>query len=311
MSLKSLTTPVLFLIFNRPETTAKVFERIRAVRPKYLYVAADGPRKNKEGEKELCEQARKVVLDGIDWECELKTRFLDTNLGCKMAVSSAITWFFENVEEGIILEDDCLPDVSFFGFCAELLEYYRNNKRIMHIGGANFQDGRFWGDGSYYASTLGHIWGWATWKRAWKFYDVNMINYPNIRNDLKKIIFDPQTEKYWRRNFDSVYYNKKDTWDLQWQFTIFVQKGIAIHPNRNLVTNLGFGAQATHTIDSFHPLSNCKQDSIEFIQHPSKLNVFIEADRYTYQRYLNPPKIIKVFYLLRRFFDFSLKKILK
>jgi hypothetical protein len=172
-------TPVLFLIFNRPNTTEQVFEAIAKAKPRCLFVAADGPRTDKEGEAEKC-QAVRDIIKRVDWDCEVKTLFREQNLGCKEAVSSAITWFFEQVEEGIILEDDCLPSDSFFSFCAELLEKYRDDKRIMMISGDNFQDGIQRGDASYYFSSVPWIWGWATWRRAWRLYDREMQTFPSF-----------------------------------------------------------------------------------------------------------------------------------
>ena len=166
-------TPILFLIFNRPDTTKRVFESIRSIKPAKLYIAADGDRKDKVGEDLLCKDTRSII-DLIDWECEIKTLFRPENLGCKIAVSSAIDWFFENEEQGIILEDDCLPNESFYIYCETLLNYYAFNERIMHISGNNFQDGMMRGNGSYYFSNYNHIWGWASWKRAWKAYNVDL-----------------------------------------------------------------------------------------------------------------------------------------
>ena len=157
---KEFSIPILFLVFNRPETTALVFQEIRKVRPQQLFVAADGPRPDRTGEAEKCAEVKKIVA-AVDWPCEVKTLFRDNNLGCRVAVSSAINWFFENVEEGIILEDDCLPHPDFFRFCNELLDYYRNDERIMHIGGNNFQFVNKYGKSSYYFSHYAHIWGWA------------------------------------------------------------------------------------------------------------------------------------------------------
>ncbi len=301
---KQFQTPILFLIFNRPNTTALVFQRIRAIKPKYLFVAADGPRLSKLGEAELCEQARKMVLDNIDWDCELKTRFLEKNLGCKMAVSSAITWFYKNVEEGIILEDDCLPDLSFFYFCEELLNYYRNNERIMHIGGANFQDGRQRGDGSYYFSQINHIWGWATWRRAWRLYDVEMKSYPDFLNQEKLMQSFPNSSicKFWKKNYDLVYRKEKDTWDIQWQYAIISSGGFAITPNTNLVKNIGFGDNATHTTIKLHPFANKKTSSVEKMEHPQFIEYDALADIYTYRHYLNPPKYKKLWFLLHSYF---------
>lgn len=179
METKPFNTPILFLIFNRPETTEKIFRRIREIQPRRLFISADGPRLNKLNEEKKCAESRKIA-NGVDWECEVKTHFSERNLGCRLGVSSGINWFFNNVQEGIILEDDCLPDTSFFYFCTALLEHFQNNERIMHIGGVNFQDGRTRGTGSYYFSKLSHIWGWATWKRAWNKYNVDIPHYPQL-----------------------------------------------------------------------------------------------------------------------------------
>jgi hypothetical protein len=164
------------MIFRRPDFTSRVFEQIRNVRPARLYIAADGPRSGREGEQQLCIETR-AIIEQIDWDCELKTLFREKNLGCKMAISSAIDWFFEQEEEGIILEDDCLPNQSFFRFCDTMLEKYRNDDRIRHISGCNLQHGKKWGTASYYFSNLTHAWGWANWRRVWKDYDRDLKLY--------------------------------------------------------------------------------------------------------------------------------------
>ena len=176
----SVNTPVLFLIFNRPETTEIVFSVIRKAEPPRLYVAADGPRPDYPNDAESCEIVRAIATD-VNWDCKVKTLFRDQNLGCKLAASKAIDWFFEQELEGIILEDDCLPDQSFFWFCQELLGKYRDDTRIMHIGGTNFQFGKERTKYSYYFSRYAHVWGWASWRRAWKFYDVEMKNWRDCR----------------------------------------------------------------------------------------------------------------------------------
>ena len=160
-----ITKPVLFCIFNRPELTARVFESIRARQPHQLFIASDGPRDSNSDDVTKVEAARQIV-SRVDWECDVSTRFLSENLGCKHAMSSAISWAFEKTEDLIILEDDCLPHASFFGYCDSLLDRYRNEDSVMMISGNNFQPSRR-SDASYYFSRWTHIWGWATWKRAW------------------------------------------------------------------------------------------------------------------------------------------------
>ena len=278
----SLITPVLFVIFNRPDTTQKVFNAIRQAKPKQLFVAADGPREGKEGEKEKCEQVREII-EQIDWDCEVKTLFRDKNLGCKIAVSSAIDWFFENVEEGIILEDDCLPSQSFFWFCQELLEYYRNDTRIMHISGDNFQFGRKRGEGTYYFSKYSHIWGWATWRRAWKYYDVNMKYFEDFlkSNQIMNILKIKQEQKGWMNTFQLVYDDKIDTWDYQWTYTCFINNGLCVMPNVNLVSNSGFNRDSLHTRNENSIFSKMKIEEIIEITHPKFVLADQEADSLT------------------------------
>lgn len=274
-----LTTPVLFLIFNRPDATQKVFNAIKRAKPKQLYVVADGPRKDKEGEKEKCEQARKII-EQVDWNCEVKTLFRDKNLGCKIAARSAIDWFFENVEEGIILEDDCLPSQSFFWFCQELLRKYRNDTRIMMISGDNYQFGRKKSEGSYYFSKYALLWGWATWRRAWRYYDVGMKSFEKFKTEsqIKNIFRTKQQQKYWMDAFQKVYDNKIDTWDYQWVYACCINNGLCILPNDNLISNIGFGLHSTHTPDENSIFSKMKTKDITEIIHPEFVLVDQEVD---------------------------------
>lgn len=247
MTMNKINVPILFLIFNRPDTTQQVFNEIRKAQPVQLYVAADGPRKDRPADYDQCKKAREIIRQ-VDWECEVFTLFREENLGCKHAVSSAIDWFFSKVEEGIILEDDCVPDQSFFPFCQELLEKYRNDERIMMISGDNFQFGKNNTDNSYYFSRYLHIWGWATWRRAWNHYDVEMKIWPEIceKGYLNNIFSDKRAVKYWESIFTKVYDGLINTWDYQWVFSCWIQRGLSITPNKNLVSNIGFGEYSTH-----------------------------------------------------------------
>lgn len=273
-------TPILFLIFNRPDTTKRVFEAIRAQKPTTLYIAADGPRLSKIGEKELCDEAKKIV-EHIDWPCEVTRRYSEVNKGCKANVSEAITWFFDHVPEGIILEDDCLPDPSFFTFCEELLEKYRNDDRIKMISGDNFQFGNKRGDASYYFSRFPHIWGWATWKRVWDEYDVSMATYPEFKknNQISTVFDDKKIQAYWMKLFERLYHNEVDTWDGQFVYAIYKNDGITILPNVNLISNIGFGNNATHTKEA-DMFSNIPSHSIGSIIHPNKIEINKEADAF-------------------------------
>lgn len=277
-----LITPVLFLIFNRLDTTQKVFNAIKQAKPKQLFVAADGPRDNKESEEEKCEQARKII-EQVDWDCKVYKNYSDVNLGCKVRPSSGIDWFFEKVEEGIILEDDCLPSQSFFWFCQELLDYYRNDTRIMNISGNNFQFGRKRGGGTYYFSKYAHCWGWATWRRAWKHYDVKMKNFEEFKKEaqINNIFNIKQQQKYWMNVFQIVYDDKIDAWDYQWLYTCLINHGLCIMPNVNLVSNIGFGSSSTHTKDKTSIFSKVEAKEITEIIHPEFILEDQEADLLT------------------------------
>jgi len=242
-------TPILFVIFARIDTTQKVFDAIRTCKPKTLYVAADGPREGKKGEKEKCQQTRDII-EQIDWDCELKTLFRDKNLGCKMAVSSAISWFFENEESGIILEDDCLPDQSFFPYCEELLIKYKDDERIGHIGGNCFFPNLFNQNESYTFSSLSHIWGWATWRRVWKKYDLNLSYWKEGSKEKRRNLFNYKIEEIYFSSFISDAINERNgmhAWDCQHLYSLRLQNQLSIYPSINLVTNIGlYSEEATH-----------------------------------------------------------------
>lgn len=299
----SFHTPILFLIFNRPDTTEKVFEIIKKIKPKKLFVSADGSRPHKSGEKEKCEETRKII-GRVDWDCEVYTNFSEENLGCKKGVVKGINWFFENVEEGIIIEDDCILDETFFTFAQELLERYRNEERIMHIGAANFQDGIKRGDASYYFSKFCHVWGWATWRRAWKHYDVTIKSFEEFKskNKIADILPDKKMQEHWLKLFRTVYNNTLDTWDFQWVYTVWEQKGMSIIPEVNLVSNIGFGEEATHTRDSDHVLSENKSGSVSNLIHPEIIKTDEEADRYTFYNKIYQSKTKKLKIKIENFF---------
>jgi len=283
LQMNALDTPVLFLVFNRPDTTAAVFEAIRKARPKQLFVAADGPRGDKPGEDELCKKVRDIVTC-VDWDCKLQTLFREQNLGCGKAVSSAISWFFENVEEGIILEDDCLPDLSFFNYCAVLLERYRDNRKVMHIGGTNLQFGRQRGEGSYYFSLISHVWGWATWKRAWDLYEFDLRNTGKITGAQFETAFnhDQTVIKNYKDIFDLMRKGEIDTWDYQWFYSIILNNGVAVSPNVNMIQNIGFRNDGTHTINEtdWNKLNIAKP--LYNFDHPANIGIDFDADAYTF-----------------------------
>ncbi|OGV09383.1 MAG: hemolytic protein HlpA-like protein [Ignavibacteria bacterium RIFOXYB2_FULL_36_7] len=283
-----LNTPVAFLIFNRPETTIKVFEEIKKARPKKLFVVADGPRPSNQQDLEGCTAARKII-DTVDWDCEVLKNYSDINLGCKQRVSSGITWVFDNSEEAIFLEDDCLPHQSFFRYCQELLAYYRNDERIMMISGDNFQDGRKVTENSYYFSSYSHIWGWASWKRAWRKYDVEMKLWPAIRKSkyLDYWLSNKKAVTHWKEEFRRIYNHKINTWDFQFLFACWINQGFSILPEVNLVSNIGFGTGASHTDNKNNKASNIPVKEIHFpLKHPDFVMRNLEADIYEEENYI-------------------------
>ncbi|MCD8194094.1 MAG: hypothetical protein LUD74_06045 [Tannerellaceae bacterium] len=242
-------TPILFLLFNRPDTTQIVFERIREVKPAKLYIAADAARPEKPGEEEKCKEARRIA-ERVDWECEVHTLFRTTNLGCKKAVSEAISWFFTHEEMGIILEDDCLPDLSFFGFCEELLVKYKEDQMIGHIGGNRFLPPAPDNKESYDFCHVTHIWGWATWRRVWEKVNIDFPfweRYPERRGSL----FCNKWEEIYFSSFISDALHKRNglnPWGVFYYFSLRLQNQLSIYPKVNLVTNIGLNSpDATHT----------------------------------------------------------------
>jgi SAM-dependent methyltransferase len=285
-------TPVLFLVFNRPHTTQIVFDRIRSIKPARLFVAADGPRPSRSNEPKRCNQVRNIIENGIDWDCDVLTLYQEKNLGCGIAVSNAITWFFNQVEEGIILEDDTLPDISFFAYCEELLQKYRNSREVMMVSGNNFRLGKRNIPDSYAYTKYTHVWGWAAWRRVWNHYDFKMMDWPEVEKaGLLERTFENEYERaYWRTILERTYNGLEDTWDYQLYYTAWKMNGVSIEPSVNLVKNIGFGEEATHTIGSAKEFIFGDQPAMELkiTQHPKKIEVDKVGDRITFiNRYLN------------------------
>lgn len=278
-----LMLPVAFIIFNRPDTTERVFAEIARAKPPKLLVVGDGPRTGRPGEAEKVAAAR-AIIQRVDWDCEVLTNFSEVNLGCKKRVSSGIDWVFEQVEEAIILEDDCLPDITFFRFCQEMLERYRNDQRIGMISGDNFQFGRRYGDDSYYFSKYVHIWGWATWRDRWVgSYDVGMAKWPRVRDEgtIADIVGDVHEAVYWGKIFERVHRGAIDTWDYQWVFANWVNGRSSVVPAVNLISNIGFGVNATHTT-GVSELENLPITPIKFpLIHPIGVYRCLRADRFS------------------------------
>jgi len=282
------------------------FAAIRAARPTQLFIAADGARTDRAGEGVLCSEARSII-EKVDWPCEVHTLFRNQNLGCRKAVVQAITWFFESVEEGVILEDDCVPDPSFFQFCEELLARYRYDRRIMVISGDNYQHDGFKCDSSYYFSKYPHCWGWATWRRAWALYDDNMSEWPHAMKDwsFRRKFHSKREYAFWIEPFDNVKNGSPYIWDVVWVFCNWLNGGLSILPSVNLVENVGFGQDATHT-KMRTELVDQKALSVKFpLIHPRKMKRNVAADRYTdFRNFSGSPHCLLI-WLKQRWWRFS------
>ena len=286
------TVPILFIVFNRADTGIQVLNQLRVVQPAKIYFAADAPRSEKgDSEKIACDKARQII-ELIDWPCEIKTYFPAENVGARQFIGDAISWMFESENEGIILEHDCLPHIDFFEYCKVLLEWYRDEDRVMHISGTQFQD-RGRSNPELQFSHYNHIWGWATWKRAWQHYDLEMrpldlfIQHKSIQN-----VFPNKAEQhYWVKKLLQAQTGEIKSWDFQWTFAIWNKEGVAVIPGSNLVSNIGFGAGAIHTKDKSHFLSNrpTYPFPINQISRPSEIKINRDSEVYDFKQVFYPP----------------------
>jgi hypothetical protein len=278
---QQLQAPVVFIVFNRPAHTRASFARIAEARPSRLLVIADGPRANKPGEFEDCEEVRMIVT-AVDWPCQVEVNFSSENMGCRDRIISGLDWAFSLVEEAIILEDDCLPDPSFFPFCQEMLERYRGDARVASVCGTNLIAKYLNIEASYFFSQLGGIWGWATWRSEWQGYDRYLEKWPQFKRDggLSEIFEEPKAVEYWTRIFDDMYRNKgPNTWDYQWLYTRLKNNALTIVPRVNLVANIGFREGATHTVTA-DPRLAPPVVAIEFpLKHPISFIPLRSMDR--------------------------------
>jgi hypothetical protein len=282
--------PVVLMIFNRPHHTGAVFDRIAAIRPQRLFVIADGPRPHCPDDSPKCAASR-AVLDRISWDCDLKTNFAEDNLGCRGRTPSGLDWVFSQVDRAIILEDDTVPDLSFFRFCAELLGRYEHDPRVRTISGNNFLFGKRRGEWSYYFSNIHSTWGWATWRRSWQKVDMAMRQWPQLRDGgwLADMVGE-ETAPFWLRRLEATYNGKLDAWDYQYYLSCWLDHSLAATPNCNLVTNIGVGADATHTIQPA-PYMNCPAERLPFpLVHPSFMVCDRVSDRETFKRRLLPER---------------------
>ena len=307
-----MDTPVLLIAWRRPQTLRQVINAIRPIAPTRLFVACDGPNPKRPDEAEKVAATRDIIEQEIDWPCHIERLYSDVNQGCRLGVSRAITWFFEQVEEGIILEDDCVPHPDFFRYCQSLLERYRFDTRVWCISGNNFQDGNWRGDGSYYFSRYNHCWGWASWRRCWDHYDSDLRQWPALCNAglLKSIFPDPSEQKYWSGIWQRLLdHGQPDTWDYQWTFTCLIHGGLTALPNYNLVRNVGFGDDATHTTGKSEVPES--RGGIDPDMVPSFVLRDSNADSYTFKNSYHSHRVVRLRAGLAHFAKSSLKNTAK
>jgi hypothetical protein len=285
-------TPILLITFNRPNHTRQVFEEIKKQKPKFLFVFQDGAREGNETDKEKCEAVRAIFEEPLDWECELHTNFSTVNLGCGPGPAAGISWFFENVEHGIIFEDDAVPAPHFFGYAAELLEQYKNESSIKVIGSMHL-DGKQYGEGSYHFSMVNrNLCAWATWKRTWQAFDYNMqdVTRHDLKCSMKQYNATNKEIDYWCERLDEI---QKDclghsSWDMQFIMSIWLHNGIGVFPNVNLSTNIGFDAEGTHTTSDVNIAANMGVNSILPLTHPKSIIISRKADLNYHKLYFQP-----------------------
>jgi hypothetical protein len=279
-----LKTPIAYIIFNRPRHTRETFEVIRAQRPSHLLIIADGPRAGHPTDTERCRETREIV-ENIDWPCQVQRNYAQQNMGCKARVSSGLDWVFEQVERAIVLEDDCLPNADFFGFCDALLDRYATDERVWVVTGNNFQRGKKRGDAAYYFSKYNHCWGWATWRRAWQHYRVDMPYWPEWKDtkDWREKTSDIIERKVWEGLLNRVKAGEIDTWDYQWTACVWYYGGLTATPNVNLVTNIGFGPEATHTVTSSDEFG-LEANPLGPLTHPGAVRQNFAADKFVFNQ---------------------------
>ena len=277
------TPPVLFIVYNRPDLAEQSFASIKKVKPPKLFFAADGPNPALKDDQALC-QACRDFANHVDWDCEVQTLFRDDNLGCRRSMSSAITWFFSHVEEGIIVEDDCVAAPSFFTYCAELLDRYRDEEAVMAICGENgyLDETDYTPSSSYTFSTIPFFWGWATWRQAWEAYDDTMSAWQTKQaaEQTLSVFTTEHDAAYWAKEFDMAASETLDTWGYRWVLSCIAKGGLVAVPYNNLCSNVGFDQRATHTTDPDSKEHSRSVKAIDFpLEHPAQVTRDIEAEQ--------------------------------
>jgi len=320
----SFQTPILLIVFNRPDKTKLLFNQIKKIKPNKLYISADGPRYANPKDKELCGEVRSIVQK-IDWDCDYKLKFSDKNLSCKTNVIDSINWFFSLNEQGIILEDDCIPSKSFFMFCEILLEKYKGNTNVMQINGYN---GGFDFAGkvtdSYYFSKLNHTWGWASWKRAWNLFDNKCDEYKKYKSNKKILEYyvDPNIANWMITYFDKTVSKEDNIWSSIWSYSILKQNGLCITPKLNYINNIGFDGSGTsgsskifsqYSDDNVNIKSNHSDEKTKVITHPKNIKYDVSLDQIVFYEKIKKidPRASSIFRILDFFNFYGITKKIK
>lgn len=276
-----LSTPVAFIVFNRPDLTARVFETIRQAKPSKLFVIADGPRAHVSGEAAKCEEVRHIATQ-VDWPCQVQVNFSDENLGCYDRVHSGLNWVFEQCEEAIILEDDCLPARDFFPFCEALLERYRDDDRIGMISGSAFGADAVANNASYYFTHYPTIWGWACWKRVWTGHENALSHFDEALEQriFEDVLADPKVAQYWTSKIATKLKEGPFPWDLRLAFSTLTNNRVCAHPAVNLISNIGVTQPGAANSVSDHPFSAMPTGALKFpLKHPAFISPSRSAER--------------------------------
>ena len=309
-----MNTPILITAWRRVDKIEKLLIAISENKPKKIYISCDGARKDSPDDNERIKNVKKTIDRLINWDCEIHKLYNEQNLGCRGAMLQAINWFFAHESQGIILEDDCIPNKEFIPFCSKLLKKYKKNHKVWNISGTNYQQGNDRGDGSYYLSKYFHCWGWATWRDRWLSFEPYINSWSKARETylLKSIFTDPQEIKFWNDTFEKFYEERiPDTWDIEWAYTCLINEGSTIIPNVNLVKNIGFDSEATHTKFTIDKYSN--ETPILPIIHPTFLVNDNEADRFTFYNHYQMcfKRRIKLIYKRPFYYPKKISKIIK
>ena len=287
--MKYFHTPILFQFFDNLETTLEVFKQIKKIKPSKLFLVQDAPRNNVDGESKRCQNLKEIIEKKINWDCQINRLYRTENLGPGAGTADAIKWFFDQVEFGIVLEHDCLPHPDFFNYCETLLIKYMNVSEVKLINGSSYFIDYVSNRMSYHFAASGQLWGWAAWKRSFINYeqDIKKINKVEVLSAINVMFKEIRVREYWYQTVFWLLENKVNTWDYQLLYMIWINNGLIIVPNVNLISNIGFGQKAIHCKDLNSPLANSSVNNILPLVHPTKIKYLHKSDTNYHDNFLN------------------------